>query len=565
MTALSAWFAQLQNTLKAAYTRAPVLLQDDASLLQKQLNTLPLPAHTLWLNSGGDSPLHPPQGCQIVQPNQAQHWLGSEQQLLIADGFSGVDPNMLLALSGTLQAGSVLLLLMPKTISGNPALKRFLSTGQTLPPTSPFMHWLLQTPGLLQAETPAPPLAPYTPPKDWTTDQQYLLEAAAHWTPRDTVLITGRRGRGKSTLLAELIQRTSGHSVLVTNHRSAVHTLLKHLQQHGWQPAHGVSPFFSNSKFFAPAKTLEMLPPDAFLAKKPPFDTLFVDEAARLTLPVLQKLLTLPGKKILATTQEGYEGSGQGLRLKLETPYLYYALRTPTRWRQGDWLEQWLDEALLLDTALPPAPQGRVSINRWQPVLAETSTLKTVYTLLKQAHYQTRPSDLMQLLDAPHQHFWLARCGEKVAGVLWAVKEGGLKNPPEHVRGHLAAQRLAQLEQDTRWLEKSSLRITRIAVHPDRQGEGIGSALVEQLKTEAHVDFLSVSCAAAPQVMRFWQKLGFIHHSTGHKPNRASGLPSALLYLPLTRRSNSSKVMAYTPCCACSGPLNFISAAQAWP
>lgn len=534
MEALSPWFAQLQNTLKTAYTRAPVLLQGAPEAVQAQLNSLSLPEHTLWLKSSDTSPLTPPANVQVVQPNQAQHWLGSEQQLLIADGFSGLDPNMLLTLAGTLQAGGVLLLLMPDTPCATPALSRFLSTGTSLPSQSLFLQHLLATPGYRKAGAPLPHLPAATPPKDWTPEQQQVLAEAEHWPADEVVFIQGRRGRGKSTLLGELIHRAAGQSFLVTNHRSALTSLLRHLNQHHWQAKKGVSPFFSNSVFSAPGKTLKIMPPDTFLQQKPTFDTLFVDEAARLTLPVLQKLLALPGRKVLASTLEGYEGAGQGLRLRLNVPVHTYTLTTPTRWQKEDVLEQWLDNACLVNTNNRPQPKGLWRIERWQPSVHDRSGLEAIYHLLKTAHYQTRPSDLMQLLDSPGQHFWVARCGEDIAGVLWAVEEGGLTRPPAHVRGHLAAQRLAQLEGDISWLRKRSLRITRIAVHPARQGEGIGSDLVNALQTEAQVDFLSVSCAADPRVLRFWQKQGFIHHSIGQKPNRASGLPSALFYLPLT-------------------------------
>jgi len=215
-----------------------------------------------------------------------------------------------------------------------------------------------------------------------------------------------------------------------------------------------------------------------------------VDEAARLTLPVLSQLLQTPVPMALATTLEGYEGAGQGLRLKLAQhlpPGRQLKVLTLThsrRWAANDPLEQWLDELCLLQTSLPPTPIGEVRIQRWQPN-TDALTLQATWALLKIAHYQTRPSDLMQLLDRPAQRLWLAQATDGIAGVLWTLEEGGLTQPPHHVRGHLAAQRLRQLTGDDTWLKRRSLRITRIAVHPQRQGEGIGTALIEQLKATA--------------------------------------------------------------------------------
>lgn len=528
MQALCDWIQRLKSELAAADMRAPVLWRTPPEAVQNQL-TQCVPSHTLWLDSGSPSPLHPPPQAIVVKPNQAQHYLGDEYPMLVVDGYSGVDANMLLMLAGTLKPGGIALILLPPQCPAcaNGALLRYLSYGTPLPMHSPWLDRLMQLPGsftlgeswhLPQRADPPAPLPPPPQPDESTV-----------W------LITGRRGRGKSTLLAALADQHPATSILlVTNHARALRTFQQRLEQLGWQTADtGVPQIFFKPAAGDRARTLKILPPDAFLTQKPPCELLLVDEAARLTLPVLSQLLQTPVPMALATTLEGYEGAGQGLRLKL-TQYLppgrqlkVLTLTHSRRWAANDPLEQWLDELCLLQTPHLRAPTGGVTLQRWLPHRAE-HRLQTAWALLQSAHYQTRPSDLMQLLDRPDQRLWLAQATDGIAGVLWTLEEGGLTRPPAHVRGHLAAQRLRQLTGDDTWLQRRSLRITRIAVHPQRQGEGIGTALIEQLKAEADVDFLSVSCAAEPALLTFWQKQGFKLIHQGDKPNRASGVPSAL-------------------------------------
>ena len=526
---LSPWLNALQNRLAKAHMRAAVHLHGPAEAVQTQLATLSPDGDTLWLHSSRDTPLMPVSGFQPVGPNQAQHYLGSERRLLVVDGFSGLDPNMLLALAGTLTAGGVLLLATPPDWSArsNPALTRFTSLGQSLPDQSRIAKRLLAMPHLIPAlndlsrldwlKRPACPTAPAPPPLP----------------PTRCVLVEGRRGRGKSTLLARWVEAHPARTIaVVTNHRAALGSFLRGLAAQGWLND-GVSPIFTRSPAGTPQRTLKIWAPEAFLAQKPPVELLVIDEAARLTLPVLQKLLnTFGGPVLMASTTEGYEGAGQGLRLKLDGTIDHtVTLTEPVRWASDDPLEQDLDAALLPDAPLPGVGAATfnpdaLTLRRWLP--DETDTLPVVFSLLKRAHYQTRPSDLMLLLDGPGT-VWLAEWNERIVGVLWQVPEGGLSEVNGHVRGHLAAQRLAQVTGDLRWLVRPSQRISRVAVHPALQGHGIGTRLVRHAMTHLDGDFLSVSCASEPRLERFWSKLGFRLLHRGHRPNRASGVPSMIL------------------------------------
>ncbi|SIO10867.1 tRNA(Met)-cytidine N(4)-acetyltransferase [Sulfurivirga caldicuralii] len=545
---LNAWLQQARKRLHAGRQRSLLWLADEPGALQAAIDALTEPAQWLWLDSGGVSPLHVPDGVVQVYPNQAQHYLGSEWQGLIVDGFSGFDPDMLLALSATLQAGGVCLLLTPPNWSqqSNQALQRWLSAGQRLPIKSRLAAWLGQPwqhyRGSLSELPSLPTCTPQPRPEGLTYDQQQVLAALHTLNDSDIWLIRGRRGRGKSTLLAELVQAARpARTILLSNHPAALRTFLNRLQALGWQKTArnawqaGTGATAKNvplKKSGTPLPELKIMAPDTFLATSPSCDLLLIDEAARLTLPVLARLLLTPAPIIMASTDEGYEGAGQGLRLKLNQHIpagrvlRTFELNTPTRWSADDALERILDQTLLLHAELPEAPCGDgVSIVPWNR--DDMRLLPHLWALLRTAHYQTRPRDLLQLLDAPGQHVWLAWRASQVVGAVWALEEGGLDAVEGHVRGHLVAQRLAQLRDDSLWLRQRSLRITRIAVHPALQGQGIGSQLVQAVLL-APVDFVSVSCAAEACLQRFWQRQGFEQVHVGAKPNRASGVPSAI-------------------------------------
>ncbi len=545
---LKEWLQAAQANWLVARQRGLLWLADEPDVLQAAVDAHAEPVEWLWLDSGGASPMHVPDGMTQVRPNQAQHYLGSEWQGLIVDGFSGFDPDMLLALSGTLQAGGVCLLLTPPNWSQhpNPALQRWLSAGQRLPNKSRLAAWLAQQwrscRGSVFALPSLPACSPESRPSGLTDDQQQVLAALHTLFDSDIWLVRGRRGRGKSTLLAELLQAVRpAQTILLSNHPASLRTLLDRLQALGWQKSGrntwqaGTGAPAKNGplkKSGTPPPELKIMAPDAFLATSPSCDLLLIDEAARLTLPVLARLLETPAPIVMASTDEGYEGAGQGLRLKLNQripagrALRVFELNTPARWSADDALERVLDQAFLLNAALPPAPAaGEMAIEPW--ARDDLSRLPQIWALLRTAHYQTRPRDLLQLLDAPGQQVWLALRAGVVVGAVWALEEGGLDAVEGHVRGHLVAQRLAQLRNDPVWLRRRSLRITRIAVHPMLQGQGIGSRLVQAV-LQVPVDFVSVSCAAEPRLQRFWQRQGFELVHVGTKPNRASGVPSAI-------------------------------------
>jgi tRNA(Met) cytidine acetyltransferase len=85
---------------------------------------------------------------------------------------------------------------------------------------------------------------------------------------------------------------------------------------------------------------------------------------------------------------------------------------------------------------------------------------------------------------------------------VWA----GFRRP----RGNLVAQSLAAHGGSPLAATLRGLRVSRIAVHPSRQREGLGQALITHARQ--HVtgcDYLSVSFGYTAELWRFWQRCGF--------------------------------------------------------
>lgn len=147
------------------------------------------------------------------------------------------------------------------------------------------------------------------------------------------------------------------------------------------------------------------------------------------------------------------------------------------------------------------------------------------------------------MMDAPGQHFLQASTADSVVGAVWLVDEGGLSAELSQAvwagyrrpRGNLVAQSLAAHGGDPLAATPVGRRVSRIAVHPARQREGIG----QQLIVLAHhystsCDYLSVSFGYTAELWRFWQRCGFVLVRMGNHREASSGCYTAMALLPIS-------------------------------
>ncbi|MDG2954412.1 GNAT family N-acetyltransferase [Bisgaard Taxon 10/6] len=487
------------------------------------------------------NPPHFPQNLKesavVLSPenfSRAKNLLGREFDWILYDGRTGLNLDALAMAVGTLKAGGELVLWLDKNRQTDSDSRRWsgVEQGIATPNFDRHFYHLLEPfrKDILYAPPPECEAARNELPRRATNRQSAIINQILQ-QKSDLYIISAKRGRGKSALAGFLVKklRETGRPTLrlTAPNKSAV----KILQDFAGEALN----------FIAPDDLIRQINEDPNRFAE---DWLFIDEAAMLPLPSLFQLVSAFRHIVITTTVHSYEGTGRGFLLKflanLHRTFQHFQLTRPMRWREDDRLEPFIDELLLLECednlAQPPfSPQSAVKIRQvFQSEIV--ARIRDFYGLLTLAHYRTSPLDLRRLFDAPKQQFWLAEADSALLGGMWLVEEGlwderlirdicsGLRRP----KGNLAAQKLAQQQNDPAFLTLNSLRISRIAVQPAWQRQGLGRRLVAHLLQNCAADFVSVSFGYTPELARFWQKCGFILVHLGESREASSGCYSAI-------------------------------------
>lgn len=504
-----------------------------------------------------------PEGSWQLPADKINHELGREAEYAVFDLFSGFHPDALAAMSGSIRAGGLLLVLCPplslweqfedplaSRIAVEPwgsggVKKRFTARAAWL--LEAFPHKIRLTQGADLADI--PPAEPARPlsrePDDWgciTPGQRQAVEAVLHVVSghrRRPLVLEADRGRGKSAAMgiavASLISQ--GKQVVVTAPRPEnVDTFMRYAKAANAQ-----------------GEVLRFFAPDHLLEVKPEADLLVVDEAAAIAPELLKAMLQQYKRVVLATTVNGYEGTGRGFAIRfqhyLETCFpgwVKCTLQEPIRWNPGDWLETCLNSLLLLNpgqadtTSGPSLHPMRFGEFIYQCNPLAERRLQEVFELLIAAHYRTRPSDLRTLLDGGNVRLFTLAEGADLKAVAMVAREGelcgglaadilaGSRRP----HGQILPQTLAvHLGQDEA-LGLSHWRVVRIAVQPEAQGNGLGSELLAKLSEHAQaegMDAIGSLFSGNQPVLNFWEKNQYSTLRVGYTRESTTGAYSLLV------------------------------------
>lgn len=518
--------------------RRLLVIAGEGEVCLQQANHLrvSLPGDWLWVGESTDWPLH-------CAPRALTTLLGREFTHAVLDARYGFDVAALAALSGTLKPGSFLVLLTPPldAWAQRPDNDSCRWSDTAEPIATPrfvehFYRALRQDENVMlwsHAHPFRPPDFSVRPAWHAATgapeEEQRAILAELAAMPPGVMVVTAPRGRGKSALAGMHIARLATSAIVTAPGRSATDVLAYY------------------------AGEMTFIAPDALLARiargEPLSEWLVVDEAAAIPGPLLTTLVSAFRYVLLTTTVQGYEGTGQGFLLKFCAgfPHLIHRqLHTPLRWAEGCPLEAFINRVLLFDDASAlTKPTGEATIlsldqSAWS---THPSLPSALYRLLASAHYRTSPLDLRRMMDAPGQHFWLTKTPDALLAALWLVEEGGLSAGLSQAvwagfrrpRGNLVAQSLAAHGGSPLAATLRGLRVSRIAVHPSRQREGLGQALIAHARQ--HVtgcDYLSVSFGYTASLWHFWQRCGFQLVRLGSHREASSGCYTAMAVLPLT-------------------------------
>ncbi|XP_003693902.1 RNA cytidine acetyltransferase [Apis florea] len=399
-----------------------------------------------------------------------------------------------------------------------------------------------------------------------TLDQAKVLlkfiECISEKTLRSTVSLTAARGRGKSAALGLAVAAaiTFGYSNIYISSPSPenLNTLFEFIfkgfdalgyQEHlDYGLVQSTNPEFNKAiirvnVFRDHRQTVQYIhPTDAHKLNQ--VELLVIDEAAAIPLPYVKTMLG-PYLIFLASTINGYEGTGRSLSLKLlqqlrnqtissnshekqknEKIIIGRQLHELTleesiRYKPGDSIEQWLCDLLCLNATInTPILSGCPSpdicelyyINRdtlFSYHKASELFLQRLVALYVASHYKNSPNDLQMMSDAPAHHLFCLlgpinsnkKILPEILVVIQICLEGEInKNTINDglVRGRRAAGDLipwtiAQQYQDQDFPALAGARIVRIATHPEYQNMGYGSRALELLKKYYEMKIININ------------------------------------------------------------------------
>ncbi|KAH7925148.1 DUF699-domain-containing protein [Leucogyrophana mollusca] len=303
-----------------------------------------------------------------------------------------------------------------------------------------------------------------------------FVDAIAEKTLSSTVTLTAARGRGKSAALGLAIAAALAHgysNIFVTspspeNLKTLFDFIFKGMDALGYEEhldydiAQSTNPDFNKAIvrvniFRQHRQTIQYIQPeDAHVLGQA--ELVIIDEAAAIPLPLVRSLIG-PYLVFMASTINGYEGTGRSLSLKLiqqlrestrpsltkdistteegaassstskkpahAAPPKARSLReikldTPIRYSSGDKIEKWLNGLLCLDaTIVPKANQqgcphpstcelyyvSRDTLFSYHP--ASEVFLQRMMALYVASHYKNQPNDLQLMSDAPAHHLFV--------------------------------------------------------------------------------------------------------------------------------------------------------------
>ncbi|KAH0604806.1 uncharacterized protein H6S33_006474 [Morchella sextelata] len=325
---------------------------------------------------------------------------------------------------------------------------------------------------------PAGALVEITKTVDQAKAVMTFIDAIAEKTLRSTVTLTAGRGRGKSAALGVAIAAAVAHgysNIFITspspeNLKTLFEFIFKGFDALGYSDHLDYDIIQSTNPAFNKAivrvnihrqhrQTIQYIQPqDAHVLGQA--ELVVIDEAAAIPLPLVRKLMG-PYLVFMASTINGYEGTGRSLSLKLiqqlrdqsrgisklptegeaasrdgkankrsDSGNISRGGRTlreatlsePIRYAPNDPVEKWLNNLLCLDATLPtnkstlhgtpdPAKCQLFYVNRdtlfsYHPV--SERFLQRMMGLYVASHYKNSPNDLQLMSDAPaHQLYVL--------------------------------------------------------------------------------------------------------------------------------------------------------------
>ncbi|PVU85348.1 hypothetical protein BB559_007081 [Furculomyces boomerangus] len=415
----------------------------------------------------------------------------------------------------------------------------------------------------LEDTQPVGPLIKLAKTLDQAKTIMQFADTISEKTLRATVSLTAGRGRGKSASLGLSLACAVAHgysNIFVTspspsNLKTLFEFLFKGFDALGYEEHLDYDIVMSTNDslgtdcvvrvniFRQHRQTIQyIVPQDSHTLAQA--ELVVIDEAAAIPLTLVSKLLG-PYLVFMASTINGYEGTGRSLSLKLVKQLREQsvssissssdnkisgggrqlkeiALNEPIRYSVNDRIESWLNNLLCLDASVIKSVSGcphpekcelfivnRDTLFSYHPV--SEAFLQKMVGLYVSSHYKNSPNDLQLMSDAPaHELFVLLPpvdtssaktslpeplCVIQVSLEGQISKDSILHSLSRGMRsgGDLIPWLVSQQYQDENFGSLSGARIVRIATHPDYSSMGYGTKALELLEDYYSGKILSIN------------------------------------------------------------------------
>ena len=379
-----------------------------------------------------------------------------------------------------------------------------------------------------------------------------LIDIISEKNNKNTVSITSGRGRGKSSSMGLAVSSAIvyGYSnIIVTapspeNLKTFFEFLIKGLNELNFTEHKDYIIQEGTGEFKGSIVNIQInknhkqtiryiLPTDILLFQMS--ELLIIDEAAAIPLNIVKRIMP-DCLTFMASTIQGYEGTGRSLSIKLiddlrnkqsiggsgSRILKEISLSQAIRYADNDPVEFWLNKLLLLDATNAenfedsmedPSKLELYLVNRdtlFSYHKGSEAFLKKIMSLFVSSHYKNTPNDLQLLSDAPaHKIFVLCKSIDKqrkakglpdVYCAIQVCEEGGIAkdvisaNNKRGLKpsGDLIPWTISDHYQDKEFAHMTSIRVVRIACHPDCQRMGYGTKALQLLSQYYEGKFIKI-------------------------------------------------------------------------
>ncbi|PHS19746.1 MAG: hypothetical protein COA86_03015 [Kangiella sp.] len=528
-----------------------------------------------------------------IQPTQVNQFLGQEIHSLFYDAVVSFDVNHFVAIVGCLVGGGNLVVKLPnfykeiiessyKSKNKELLIPTDLTSAQNNP-SRLLLRFVKQVIKTQRAESIKYQASIQDQSKQFNIEQVQLIkriERCALGHAKRPLVITADRGRGKSTALAKasasLCYIHNKNIIITAPRKENLNIFFKQFNKELEYLSQSKDRQEDTDSDLNDAKNrIQFISIDNLPQTSVDHHFLIVDESGSFPVQVLHKIILKFNRIAFASTVSGYEGNGRGFEIKfiplLSKAYPQYRtekLSIPYRWQSNDLLEDCCNKAFLL--AQPSQAMcseekltKAISAIKYQYVSKENllkneELLTNVFSLLTEAHYQTRPSDLERMLSDPQLKVYVGIDKDKqVVSACLIIVEGLMKNSDcvkisrakLRVDGQLLPQSLISTKGIISAGELVYWRVMRIAVVPSLQNSLIGSNMIkvvyEQAKNQ-NVDLLGTSFALSTSLFNFWNSLGFRCCRIALRTDSSTGLVPADFLLAISEAGKACSINAVT-------------------